>query len=102
MMAGEAPRPDVRWWDLAACAGEDTRLFVHERKYDRNRNGGYTDPQWVKIRTAKAMCARCPVVAECLADATDHDQSIRGGLLPEERNPRRQAWNHGMRGGSRG
>lgn len=38
-----------------------------------------------RLDRAKAICAGCPVKAECLADAEPGDYMIRGGLTPEER-----------------
>jgi hypothetical protein len=35
--------------------------------------------------TARAICARCPVRGECLADADGDRHSVRGGLTPAER-----------------
>ena len=38
-----------------------------------------------RIRDAKAVCATCPVKAECLAAATDDDHGVWGGLTLAER-----------------
>lgn len=58
------------WRDQAACRGQHELFFnpAHET-------------------LAKAVCATCPVQAECLADAyqTDDRDLIRGGLRPDER-----------------
>lgn len=66
------PRPD--WWDSAACLGANPDLFFAH-------DGGH------EARTAKAICAACPVRAECLDDAIDNREAfgVRGGMSPKER-----------------
>ncbi len=64
----------------AACKGEDPDLFFapdFERMAD-----------WeARIAKAKAVCARCPVRAACLAYALEHDIwfGIWGGLTEDDR-----------------
>lgn len=68
---------DRRWWARAACIGTSPSLWWN--------TGHGPSP---KAAIAKAICARCPVQPECLADALDHpdfDPAIRGGLTPGER-----------------
>lgn len=64
------------WARLAACVGADPEPF-HPDKHTRR----------AAIRAAKAVCASCPVAAECLADALDRDEEfgIWGGLEAHER-----------------
>lgn len=38
-----------------------------------------------RIAQAKALCAQCPVIAECLAIGMDCEFGIFGGLTPSER-----------------
>ena len=39
-----------------------------------------------QVADAKAVCARCPVVAECLAEALDRiPDGVAGGLTEDER-----------------
>ncbi|HEY7821642.1 MAG TPA: WhiB family transcriptional regulator [Acidimicrobiia bacterium] len=57
----------MTWRDRAACAGMDTELFVHD--YDRPK------PE------AVAVCAGCPVQAECAQYAVDlpgHRRAVVG------------------------
>ena len=61
------------WRDQAACIGADLALFFPEQ--------GETAGE------AKRICARCPVLAECLEDAvlsTDR-YGVRGGLSERQR-----------------
>lgn len=74
------------WRDLGACNGEDPDLFAPDG----------TTGRWVEvIADAKAVCARCPVAAECLEWALETRQNsvIYGGLTEDERKSllRRQA-----------
>ena len=67
-------RADCRWMDAAACANQPRDIFFP----DGGRN---TDLQ------AKAICAGCPVRANCLdyALATHSDHGVWGGLNATER-----------------
>ena len=66
------------WRERAACRGENPELFFPV---------GTSGPALQQIEQAKAICRRCPVVAECLAAALEHgeDAGIWGGLTAEER-----------------
>lgn len=67
------------WQDLAACLTEDPDLFFPAS----TREEGAALRQ---IEAAKAVCARCPVVEECLREALDNDeQGVWGGLSEGER-----------------
>lgn len=74
---------EIEWQDDALCAQTNPEAFFPERG-----NGE---------KEAKAICARCPVVEECLAYALKHreDKGIWGGLTENERKnvsqPRRKA-----------
>lgn len=61
------------WTQDALCAQVDTDLFYPEQ-------GGST-------REAKAICARCPVAARCLAYALEHNEryGIWGGVVERDR-----------------
>lgn len=68
------------WMVSSACRGAEPRLFYpepDERGFDR---GGLT-------ARAKAICARCPVVSECLAYAlaTRQNHGVWGGATERER-----------------
>lgn len=69
---------DLDWREFAACRDVDPEWFfpLGDRWSDADRPG-----------RAKAVCAACPVRAECLADALAGGDawSIRGGLDPVER-----------------
>jgi WhiB family redox-sensing transcriptional regulator len=79
MHANEHPRPDPHEWrNDAACRGMDTAIFYPPK-------GGESAGQ---VRVAKAVCARCPVSDDCLADAMAPPfelQGIRGGMTGEDR-----------------
>ena len=77
------PVPLWRAPDTVACRDEDTTLFYPVE-------GLAADEQEARYWRAKAMCARCPLVAECLERAMAEEKTggrygIRGGYLPEER-----------------
>ncbi len=63
------------WRAWAECAGLDTEIF-------------YPEPLTPDTKAdAKAVCARCPVRLDCLAEAIAANEpfGIRGGLTPRER-----------------
>lgn len=66
------------WRDHAACRGEDPELFFPV---------GTTGPALDQIDAAKAVCQRCPVMAECLAWALKNGEpdGIWGGRTTDER-----------------
>ncbi|MGH3321751.1 MAG: WhiB family transcriptional regulator [Streptosporangiaceae bacterium] len=71
------PRED--WREYAACRAEDPELFFPI---------GSTGPAALEqTAQAKAVCARCPVRAACLAYAlrTGQDFGIWGGLTSDGR-----------------
>ena len=62
------------WQDRAACRNADSSLFLT----------GVTS----RVVQAKAICATCPVINECLSFALaneDFEQHVYGGLLGHER-----------------
>lgn len=78
-----------RWHHSALCAQTDPEVFFPES----GRNA--TD--------AKRVCRRCPVQAECLADAlAHHDQfGVWGGLSAKERRPHAMAAVEWVGGGAK-
>jgi WhiB family transcriptional regulator, redox-sensing transcriptional regulator len=66
------------WRARALCRDEDPELFFPI---------GTSGPALLQIAEAKAVCARCPVRAECLAEAleTGQDYGVWGGLSEDER-----------------
>ena len=76
-----APVASAYEWQLhGACRGADAALFFlpeAERGPSKRR----------RERDAKAICATCPVIAECAAFAlaTREPYGVWGGLTPEER-----------------
>ena len=65
------------WRHLAACRGKDPELWFPI---------GETGPAVAQAEEAKAVCAGCPVVEQCLTWALDNDvQGIWGGLDEKER-----------------
>ena len=61
------------WWFAGLCAQTDPEVFFPEK-------GG-------SVRAAKAVCAGCPVRAQCLAHALAHDErfGVWGGTSERER-----------------
>ncbi|HVV08980.1 WhiB family transcriptional regulator [Amycolatopsis sp.] len=66
------------WRHRAACRDEDPELFFPVSEMG---------PGARQVAQAKAVCARCPVRAECLTSALDDglDFGIFGGLTGGER-----------------
>lgn len=66
------------WRRLAACRGMNTRIFFPERS-----------DGWQSVKPAKAVCARCPVTAECLEECLSIGQlghwGVWGGTSDRER-----------------
>jgi WhiB family redox-sensing transcriptional regulator len=74
---------DRNWRDRAACRSADPELFFPV---------GNDGPALVQIAAAKAVCAACPVVAECLSFAlVALPEGVAGGLTVQERRKRRRA-----------
>jgi len=71
-------RAMVDWRHRAACRDFDPELFFPVSE---------TGPGARQVAQAKAVCARCPVRAECLDYALDNglDHGIFGGLTEQER-----------------
>lgn len=62
------------WQDSAACKDADSRIFL----------SGVTS----RVNQAKAICATCSVVEECLAFAIAHEDfepHVYGGMTGDER-----------------
>lgn len=70
---------DPYWMDDAACDLNSAPLF-NTTEHGKNRQLG---------RVKKTFCDVCPVLDDCLADAiiSGNNFGIRGGLLPDERQP---------------
>lgn len=69
-----------KWQQTAACRGMDASVFFYppnERARARDRRGAI----------AKAICRRCPVIAECLAHALEvrEPYGVWGGHTEDER-----------------
>ena len=66
------------WRHRARCRDVDPELFFPV---------GTTGPAEAQVQAAKAICANCPVKAECLAWAlrVGEPDGIWGGTTPEER-----------------
>ena len=74
------PEPPA-WWFRAVCRDMPGDLFFPETRHGTAR--------------AKAICARCPVAGECLADQLNYERTtpraghysgVFGGLSAKERN----------------
>ena len=69
----------THWRDHAACLGTDLDLFFPPgTSWEGHRD---------QADQARAICARCPVIAECLADAIERREpyAIAGGMTPSQR-----------------
>ncbi|GAC1325895.1 MAG: WhiB family transcriptional regulator [Mycobacteriales bacterium] len=77
------PGPTVEKWEwqlLGACRSYDTELFFHPE--------GERGPSRVnRERSAKAICATCPVIAQCGAHAlaAQEPYGVWGGMSESER-----------------
>ena len=75
--------PGREWRSRAACLGTDPELF-----FPVAETGPVHD---VQVTAAKAVCAGCPVVADCLAEALERiPDGIAGGLTANERRAMRR------------
>jgi WhiB family redox-sensing transcriptional regulator len=65
----------VPWWRDAACRHTDSEMFFPS---DGDNEG---------VGDARRVCARCPVVTQCLQDALIYDNryGVRGGTTPSQR-----------------
>lgn len=72
---------DENWRVRAACASKDPDSFFPV---------GHSGPALRQVDEAKAVCARCTVVAECLAEAFSHSfpEGVWGGLRFPDEDPR--------------
>lgn len=77
----------MSWQERAACAGMPTDLF-----FTPEGSTGGSAAQVRRVAAAKAVCAGCPVRAECLAFALEHESGgvlyragVWGGLTETER-----------------
>lgn len=68
------------WRDSAACLGHDSEMWFPAGEKSRD--------DLLQAAGAKAICATCPVQAECLADADGW--GIRAGLTADERHTLRK------------
>lgn len=78
------PKPiaeNYDWQYKGACNGEDPELFY----LPYNARG---EEKLQQIKDAKAVCARCPVIEQCLnfAIETEEPFGIWGGMSEDERN----------------
>jgi WhiB family redox-sensing transcriptional regulator len=82
--AGSTNWWQTQWLDQARCLGEDPELFFPP---------GTAGPNLEQVNRAKAICAGCPVRAECLewSLATRQDEGIWGGMTAEERRALRES-----------
>lgn len=77
------PRADERWKLRAQCVGEEPELWFPKGEGERlgNKHVRALDA------TARAICSRCPVTAECLTYALELDlrYGTWGGLTETDR-----------------
>ena len=75
------PIADVWEWQLAgACRGADAAVFFHPE-------GERGSARLARERTAKAICAGCPVLRECARHALTvrEPYGVWGGMSEEDR-----------------
>ena len=77
------PGPNADFWDWqldSACRGLDSDIFYQP---DGERGSGRER----RVSTAKAICAACPVIAQCRAHALKAREpyGVWGGLGEEDR-----------------
>jgi hypothetical protein len=83
-VSGSVRGPVGDWRHRAACRGVDPELF-----YPVAEDG---PPYEEQVAAAKAVCAGCPVRAECLAFAlVALPHGIAGGMTPAERRRHRMS-----------
>ncbi len=72
---------ELGWQYRAACRGEDSNMFFAPNYFERK------EEKEAREAKAKAICATCPVRAECLDYAlrTREPHGIWGGLNEAER-----------------
>jgi len=81
-----AQRPE--WMEEAACRGQEDLMLGPEFEDDTSRrSAAYFEEEAVRIAEAKQVCARCPVVTDCLRFALEEEPSdgVWGGLTFDER-----------------
>lgn len=90
MWIGDSNEEEVPWQALGKCAGYEPQVF-----FPSNANG--------EVNHAKGICRgtvdgpECPVRAECLQYAMDHDErfGIWGGESERARRRLRRTWRKG-------
>lgn len=78
-------RGDLAWREQAVCRDEDPNTFTPEINAAVSAEVKAAHVQ--DVLRALRICGRCPVKAECLADAyaTGDKWTIRGGMTGEQR-----------------
>lgn len=69
--------PKANWVERAICAGADVNLFFTNQR--GNNRAAYAE--------GLRICSNCPVKAECLQHALDHNEQdgVWGGTTPSDR-----------------
>lgn len=73
------------WYDHAACKGMPGYMFLVPDL--KGRASGEEIAKIAKnLRKGREVCMTCPVIADCLEDASDEDllASLRGGQIPAQ------------------
>jgi WhiB family redox-sensing transcriptional regulator len=66
----------MTWQKDAACRGHDPELFFPATEVGAGAR---------QVEQAKAVCARCPVVAACLTEHRGEEFGVFGGLSATDR-----------------
>ena len=77
------------WRTRAACQGADPTWFDYVLD---DRWGESPQARLRRFAKARAVCAACPVAAECVESRTTRDDGIRGGLLWRQGSAVPQPW----------
>ena len=81
MTNSSVPNDTPGWQFRAACRGEDASLFFAPGYFERREEKDHREAR------AKAICARCPVRADCLDYALRirEPHGVWGGMNEQER-----------------
>ena len=72
---------NVEWRFQGACVDDPDP----DRWFSAGEIGAY-NLNLTNVNTLKSVCSTCPVIAECLAHALDHEAwGVWGGTTPNER-----------------
>jgi WhiB family redox-sensing transcriptional regulator len=74
--------PERKWRPRGLCIGADPELFFADAGQPQRIASQKIQAQWAR---AKAICAHCPVLAECQRDTLGEEYGVWGGKDENER-----------------